>query len=59
MSHETIILVIPGEKGVIVFEEIDVEVDGAAEDSREVGNLSYVVDYLGKLYVYLQEKLYL
>ena len=41
---------------MIVLEEVDVEVDGAAEESREVGDLSNVVDYLRKLYVYLQEK---
>ena len=41
---------------MIVFEEVDVEVDGAAEESREVGDLSYVVDYQRKIYVYLQEK---
>ena len=41
---------------MVVLEEVDVEVYGAAEESCKVGNLCYVVDYLGKLYVYLQEK---
>ena len=49
-------MVISREKLMIVFEEVDVKVDGAAKKGREVGDLSYVVDYLGKLYVYLQEK---
>ena len=49
-------MIISGEKVMIVFEEVDVEVDGAAEKGREVGDLSYVLDYLGKLCVYLQEK---
>ena len=41
---------------MIVLEEVDVEVDGAAEESGEVRDLSNVVDYLRKLYVYLHEK---
>ena len=41
---------------MIVFEKVDVEVDRAAEESCEVGHLSYVVDYLRKLYVYLHMK---
>ena len=41
---------------MIVFEEVDVEVDGAAEEGCEVGDLSYVVHCLRKLYIYLQEK---
>ena len=49
-------MIISGEKVMIVFEEVDVEVDGAAEEGREVGDLSYVVDCLRKLYVHLQEK---
>ena len=49
-------MIISGEKVMIVFEEVDVEVDGAAEESREVRDFSYVVDYQRKIYVYLQEK---
>ena len=41
---------------MIVFEKVDVEVDRAAEESCEVRHLSYVVDYLRKLYVYLYMK---
>ena len=41
---------------MIVFEEVDVEVYRAAEESCEVGDLSYVVDYLGKLYVDLHKR---
>ena len=47
---------ISGQKVMIVFEEVDVEVDRAAEESCEVGHLCYVVDYLRKLYVYLHKK---
>ena len=39
-----------------MFEEVNVEVDGAAEEGCEVRDLSYVVDYQRKIYVYLQEK---
>ena len=49
-------MIVSREKVMIVFEEVDVKVDGAAEESREVGDLSYVVDYLGKLYVDLHKR---
>ena len=49
-------MIIPGEKVMVVFEEVDVEVDGAAEESRQVGHLSDVVDYQRKVSVYLQDK---
>lgn len=36
---------------MIMFEEVNVEVDGAAEEGCEVRDLSYVVNHLRKLYV--------